>query len=59
MMMIRFYLTTYFLVAGARDTDLVTTSLAWVETGGALILTTLTLTLSWTLRARAAPSQTR
>lgn len=58
-MMIRFYLTTYFLVTGARDTDLVTTSLAWAGTGGALILTTLTLTLSWTLRARAAPSQTR
>ena len=56
--MMRFYLTTYFLVTGARDTDLVTTSQVWEGTGAARIRTTVTRTRSWTLRARAVPSLT-
>ena len=59
MTMMRFYLTTYFLIAGARDTDLVMTSQVWEETGAALILMTATQTLSWILRVQAVPSQMR
>ena len=57
--MMRFYLTTYFLVAGARDTDLVMTSQVWEETGAALILMTATRTRSWILRVQAVLSQMR
>ena len=59
MTMMRFYLTTYFLIAGARDTDLVMTSQVWEETGAAQILMTATQTLSWILRVQAVLSQMR